>query len=241
MLLSVKQLYGKKLRTSEGGIGHVEDFYFGDQRWMVRYVVADTGSWLAGRSVLLSPHAFGHFLQQDDCLVVNLTREQMENSPAMEAHKPVTRQFEEEYFRYYGWPSYWQGGEMWGATALPVAPPPHFLATREPSPGGSSQDAGDPHLRSTKALHGYHIQTPDGPIGSVVDFMLDGKTWAIRHLVVEAGHWFSGMEIAISPKHVESISYTEAKVFVNVTKEIILDATEYHMPRLAYHDSRKSD
>ena len=55
MLLSLKQLYRKKLRASGGDIGHVEDFYFNDQQWAIRYVVANTGSWLSGRLVLISP------------------------------------------------------------------------------------------------------------------------------------------------------------------------------------------
>ena len=65
MLLSLRQLYGKKLGASDGDIGRVKDFYFNDQQWAIRYVVADTGSWLSGRLVLISPHAFGN-LRQDN-------------------------------------------------------------------------------------------------------------------------------------------------------------------------------
>src|SRR5438046_8170746 len=99
MLLSLRQLYRKKLRASDGDIGHVEDFYFNDQQWAIRYVVGDTGSWLSGRLVLISPHVFGNLHQDGDCLLVNLTRQQIENSPAIESHKPVSRQYVEEYYR----------------------------------------------------------------------------------------------------------------------------------------------
>ena len=75
MFRSIKQLYGKALGTAEGEIGHVKDFYFNDQQWAVRYVIADTGTWLLGRLVLISPHAFGNFHQDGDCLLVNLTRQ----------------------------------------------------------------------------------------------------------------------------------------------------------------------
>jgi len=54
MLRSMKQLYGEKLRASDGEIGHVKDFYFDDQEWVVRYAVVDTGSWLLGRLVLIA-------------------------------------------------------------------------------------------------------------------------------------------------------------------------------------------
>jgi hypothetical protein len=114
MLRSVKQLYGDKLGASDGEIGQVKDFYFDDQNWAVRYVVADTGSWLTGRLVLISPHAFGNLDRSGKLLCVNLNRKQIEDSPLIESHKPVSRQYEEEYYRYYGWPYYWQGSGLWG-------------------------------------------------------------------------------------------------------------------------------
>jgi uncharacterized protein YrrD len=241
MLRSIKQLYGEKIGTPDGEIGHVKDFYFDDQQWAVRYVVVDTGSWLSGRLVLISPHAFGNFHQDGDCLLVNLTRQQIENSPPIELHKPVSRQYEEEYYRYYGWPAYWIGGEMWGVAGFPMAPPPHPAPAWEETPGGRSWNSDDPHLRSTKALGGYHIQTHGDAIGHVTDFMIDDKSWAMLHLVVETGHWFSGKEIVISPQDIDRISYEESKVFVNVTKETIQDAMEYHAPLAAYHDTRNFD
>ena len=93
MLRSIKQLYGNKLGASDGEIGHVKDFYFDDQNWAVRYLVADTGSWLPGRQVLISPHSLGRLDQAEKILRVNLTRKQIENSPSIESHKPVSRQY----------------------------------------------------------------------------------------------------------------------------------------------------
>ena len=66
-------------------------------------------------------------------------------------------------------------------------------------------------------------------IGHVSDFMMDDKSWAIRHLVVETGHWFSGKEVLISLSKIDRISYEESKVFVNLTKEAIRKAPEYHV------------
>jgi sporulation protein YlmC with PRC-barrel domain len=232
MLRSTKELIGYKLGTSDGEIGHVKDFYFDDQKWVVRYVVVDTASWLAGRLVLLSPHAFGSFQQDEDCLLVNLTRKQIENSPAIESHKPVSRQYEEQYYRYYGWPSYWEGNGIWGVSGFPVAPPPFLIPGLQQS-GGILRDEGeDPHLRSTKALNGYHIHTSEGEIGHVTDFIMDDKSWEIRHIVVKTGGWFSGKEIIISPKIIDRISYEQSSVFVDVTMKTILEAPEYHVPPL---------
>jgi sporulation protein YlmC with PRC-barrel domain len=198
-------------------------------------VVVDTGSWLSGRLVLISPHAFGNFHKYDHCLLVELTRKQIENSPPIEAHKPVSRQYETEYYCYYGYPLYWNGVEMWGAAGFPVVPPPDLSTSDEESRLGSTDDE-DPHLRSTKAIAGYHIHASDGEIGHVSDFMIDDKSWEIRNLVVETGHWFAGKEIAIAPRHIDRISYEESLVFVNLTKAAIRDAAEYHLPPAAVHE-----
>ena len=103
MLQSLQQRFGEKLRATDGEIGHVRDFYFDDKNWNVRYLVADTGHWLAGRLVLISPHALGHLYPEGKVLLVNLTRQQIEDSPSIDQHKPVSRQHEEEYHHYYGY------------------------------------------------------------------------------------------------------------------------------------------
>ena len=47
--------------------------------------------------------------------------------------------------------------------------------------------------------------------------MVDDKSWAVRELVVETGHWYAGKEILLSPAKVQRISYEESKVFVSLT------------------------
>src|ERR1700722_15084776 len=139
MLRSIKQLYGDKLGASDGEIGHVKDFYFDDQNWAIRYLVVDTGSWLTGRQVLLSPHSLGRLDQGEKILRVNLTRKQIENGPSIELHKPVSRQYEELYYRYYGWPCYWQGDGLWGMSGFMIAALPTV-----PMPGKPSAAPGSP-------------------------------------------------------------------------------------------------
>jgi PRC-barrel domain len=222
MLRSVTQLYGTKLGASDGEIGHVKDFYFDDQNWAVRYVVADTGAWLPGRQVLISPHAFSSLDQAGKLLVVNLTRKQIEDSPAIEAHKPVSRQYEEEYYRYYGWPYYWQGSGLWGLSGFPVLELPATPLPGEPAAAcGTQPEHGDAHLRSTQAVNGYHLQATDEIIGHVCDFMMDPQSWAIRQLTIKTGHRFSGKEVQIPTRSVDRISYPDSKVFVNLTSKAV--------------------
>jgi len=214
---SIKELYGNKLGASDGDIGHVKDFYFDDQNWVIRYLVADTGSWLPGRQVLISPYSFGPFEHTGNVLRVNLTRKQIEDSPSIDLHKPVSRKYEEEYYQYYGWPFYWQGAGVWGMSGFPV-----LETVTRPFPGQSGEPteptppSTDSHLRSTQAVSGYQLQTGDAMIGHVRDFMMDPYNWAIRQLVIKTGHRLSGKDVVIEIKNVQRISYDESTIFTDL-------------------------
>jgi hypothetical protein len=232
-LQSIKQLHGNKLGASDGDIGQVKDFYFDDQNWAVRYLVADTGSWLPGRLVLLPPRAFGSLHQDGKVLRVNLTRKKIEDSPAIESHKPVSRQHEEEYHRYYGWPAYWLGDGMWGMGGVSILEaPPKPLPDKSAVANGSQPKPADSHLRSTQAVSGYHVQATDGIIGHVCDFMMDDKSWVIGQLVVKTGHRFTGNEVLIPAGKVNRISYDDSTVFVNLTREAVEQSPAYHLAPL---------
>jgi hypothetical protein len=234
MLRSITQLAGDKLRATDGEIGHVKDFYFDDRNWVVRYVVADTGSWLTGRLVLLSPLSLGRLAPAGKVLCVNLTRKQIENSPSIEAHKPVSRQYEEEYHRYYGWPYYWQGDALWGMSGVPVLTLPLQPLPIQPAAAGGPPPAGpDAHLRSTQAVKGYHLQASDGTIGHVCDFMMDDQTWAIGQLVIKTGHRLSGREVQIPTNKIDRISYEESTVFADLTSEAVEQSPAHYMAAVA--------
>jgi hypothetical protein len=230
MLRSIKKLYGDKLGASDGDIGHVKDFYFDDQNWAVRYLVADTGTWLTSRQVLISPHAFGGLSRDGKVLRVNLTRKQIEASPSIELHKPVSRQYEEEYYRYYGWPFYWQGDGLWGMSGFPILEMPAKPLPSEKSAAIEPRHKrADAHLRSTQAVKGYHLEASDGIVGHVCDFMMDDESWAIGQLVVKTGHRFTGKEVLTPVGKVDRISYEESTVFVNLTKEAVEQSTAHHV------------
>lgn len=233
MLRSIKQLYGNKLGASDGEIGHVRDFYFDDQNWAIRYLVADTGNWLPGREVLLSPYSLGRLDHDGTILRVNLTRKQIESSPSIDLHKPVSRQYEEEYHRYYGWPYYWKGDALWGMSGFPVLElPPKNFSTEPTTASGPQSEAREVHLRSAQAVNGYQLRTGDEMIGHVCDYMMDAGSWAIGQLVIKTGSRFTGKEVLIETKNVNRISYEESTVFATLTAEINPPNQTADMPQI---------
>jgi len=231
MLHKAGTLKGYKLGGLDGEAGKVEEFYFDDRFWAVRYLVADTGEWLTGRQVLIAPHVLGAVNTKEQAVAVNLTQEQIELSPALSRDEPVSRQYQESYYRYYGMPIYWGGRYMWGMQ-------PFLLrdSTKWEKESRESEEKWDPNLRSTRDVTGHHIEASDGDIGHVEDFIIDDETWAIRYLVIDTRNWWPGKHVLISPKWIERISWDDQKVYVNVQLESIKQAPEYTEDSLPSRD-----
>ncbi len=221
MLYRAKILSGYKLDSLDGEMGRVEEFYFDDKHWVVRYLVADAGRWLTGRHVLLSPYALGAVSGEKHRVTVDLTKKQIQDSPALDRDKPVSRQFEESYYGYYGWPMYWGGPYMWGSY-------PYIARDRKDWKNrAKAENNWDPHLRSTSDVTGHKIEASDGAIGHVEDFIIDDETWAIRYLIVDTRNWWPGKRVLIAPQWIERVSWMESKVFVRLSREAIKQAPEF--------------
>lgn len=221
MLCKAKTLKGYTLDSLNGTIGKVKEFYFDDQHWTIRYLVADTGNWLPGRQVLISPYALVTVNNEEQKIAINLSKQQIEDSPPLDSDKPVSRQYEDAYYGFFGWPTYWSGPCVWGAYPALVHDP------EQQKEAARSEKAWDPYLRSTDDVTGHHIQAADGEIGHVEDFVIDDETWTIRYLIVDTRNWWPGKKVLISPQWIERVSWLESKVFVNLPCATIKQAPDY--------------
>lgn len=234
MLYNLTTLDGFSLGAKDGEIGNVEDFYFDDEAWAIRYLAVDTGSWLAGRRVLISPSSLGKVDWDSRRIEVNLTKEQIENSPHIDTHKPISRQHETDLYDYYGYPYYWGGPYMWGPVAypggyaaVPSQAPEETTQTKELRAMRDQQQAEDQHLRSSREVTGYYIEASDGEIGHVEDFLVDDSHWAIRYMVIDTRNWWPGKKVVVAPQWISGINWNETKAKLDLPREQIKQAPEY--------------
>lgn len=237
MLHKVSELEGYALRARDGDVGHVHDFYFDDRHWHIRYFVIDTGSWLTGRKVLISPEAVSGQLWADKVIPVNLTRAQIESSPSLDTAKPVERQHELELRHHYGWPPYW--GVMFPEAAVFTGrsgASPERLGDGTSPAGrsfedgpvkGSSEEEGDPHLHSTGEVTQYHIEASDGAIGHVADFLIDTDAWRVRYLIVDTRNWWPGKKVLISPAWIRDVKWSDSTVCVDLPRTAVKGSPPY--------------
>lgn len=233
MLRSIKDLHGCTVSAFDGDIGTVDQVYFDDEAWGVRYLVVETGNWLNDRRVLISPYSVRRADPSSNVVHVNLTQQQVRDSPGVDTHKPVSRQHEVEYLRYYSYPTYWGGPNLWGMGACPAFDPPDTTAGLAPEPPPwvgqpAAQPPADVHLHSTDEVHGDHIEAADGSIGHVSGFIYDDTAWAIRYLCVDTRNWWSGgKEVLIATRWIGLVDWLASTVSTTLSRDAIRNSPAY--------------
>ncbi len=229
MKRNLKSLTGFTIGGIDGEVGKVKEFYFDDETWTIRYLVVETGSWLFGRKILLSPDALLTPDWENQIFPVVLTMEQIKGSPEIDTDKPVSRQHEIELYGYYPWGAYyWRGGGGLGIAGMGMSYPlamNHAVKEDDVSVDDKSDD--DSHLRSIDTVTGYNIKATDGEIGDVEDFIINTNTWAIDFMEVDTGNWFPGKKVLISPKWIKEINWENSSVIVNASEEQVKNSPEY--------------
>jgi sporulation protein YlmC with PRC-barrel domain len=237
MLRSLNDMYGFTIAATDGDIGTVKDCYFDDLSYTVRYLVVETGGWLSGRKVLLSPVALRAMAWEEKRIAVALTKAQVEGSPDIDTDRPVSRQHEAAYFAHYDDAPYWAGSLLWGLTPYPyLAATPAGLRMEkfehEQRWNWEARGPGDPHVRSARVVTGYHIDATDGDIGHVDDYLLDDGSWAIRYMVVDTSNWWAGKKVLVAPAWIEGVDWDISKVQVAITRAQVRDSPAYDPARM---------
>ena len=221
MLHKIKDLNNYTVTAIDEAIGKPHEFCFDDRAWTIRYLVVNIGDWLLEHKIVLATSVLG----QPDCaaqqLPVSLTRQQLENSPDIETHRPVYLQKKTDFASYLAW-----GGAEWHTPgAFMISPAAVELLTQE-LPAERASD--DPHLRSTREVIGYHLAATDGEIGHIDDFIVNDQTWHIDHIVVDTRNWLPGRKVLIPPRWILAVEWADKQVALNLERAVIENSPEFN-------------
>lgn len=220
MLRTLEDFKGFLLSAMDGEVGWIQEIYFDDRTWQVRYFVVNTGSWMAQREVLIAPRCIRKVDHDAEILHLDLTRDQIRHAPPIDSDIPVSRQYEQSYHDHFGWIPYWLD-----AGNLPGAAVPETVSTDLGNVANIEHC--DPHLRSSLEIADYNIQAQDGEPGHIEDFVIDDETWRIRYAVAVTRNWFPGKRVLLSPGWIEQISYEKHEVFVSAPSSTIQSAPDF--------------
>ena len=228
MLRKVEDIYGCAVRAIDGDIGGVHDLYL-DDNWFIRYLGVDTGSWLSHRLIIISMHALGSPLWQEEVLPVMLSQGQVENSPELDPSQPLSRQQFLELHEYYGWPT--QEIER----SLRVVPP--SANALFPTPPSAETDAGGEEvnsplnairtqtenlrLRSSREMLGYQVMSKEEQLGLVEDLFLSEDDWLIQYILLDTHSWAPDRKVLIPSRSIEGISWSAMKIYSDISRQYL--------------------
>jgi uncharacterized protein YrrD len=232
MLWNATSLRGLAVEASDGAIGTVDDVLFDDLGWTTRWLIVETGSWFASRKLLLPVSALGKPDERTRRFTVNLTRQQVKDSPDVDTDLPVSRHGEADVYNHYGWNPYWTSG--FGPVSNAIATPFSLPLRREDVPPRDQDvetdavpDDGDPHLRSVRAVIGYHIAATDGEVGHVEDFLIDDATWRLSFMTVETRNWLPGARVLLPVRLIGEIDWFDKRIKVGCDRAKVKSSPLY--------------
>lgn len=158
----------------------------------------------------------------EDSVHLDLTRDQIRNSPPMDTDRPVSRQWLSSLHSYYGWggpaflPGIGLGSPVFTGSSYGVGLPLTEQASDEPVVEADV----DEHLRSVKDVIGRHIEASDGEIGHVDDFAVDMDTLRIRSLIVDTSNMPGGRSVMV-PVHLAEISWHAQQIRIRARRDEI--------------------
>ena len=230
MLVNLSELNGSTINAVDGEIGKVKDVYFDDRYWTIRFLVVDIQPWVPlSQKTLISPIALLDFNAQEQLLNVSMSKNLVKHSPGIEEHETVSREFEKNYFDYYGYGYYWMGPEPWGEYAYPTA-----LVTRQASLSEKNHNVqSSNHLRSANEITHYGMVARDGKKGYVKDFIWDTYNWSLRFIVVDTRDWLpGGKKVLITPEQLGTLNWEEKSLTCHMSVEQIKTCPEYCAEKL---------
>lgn len=228
MKRSMKALIGYTIGATNGEIGKIKDFFFDDKTWTIRYLIVETGNWISGRKILIAPKALLTPDEKKEVFPVNLTMGQVRNSPNINTELPVSRQNEMKWNKYYSWTNYWNKGVGTSGMMMQVEDPIEE-AIHNNNNTIDEVSINDPDLRSAQQVAGYSINSNDGTLGKVEDFIIDDSSWKIDWIVVNIGNWFAEKKVLISSKTIKEIKWQDSTVAINESAMQLKDSPEYNL------------
>lgn len=226
MKLKAKEQIGNSIKTADSPIGLVDDLYFDDERWTVRYLICNTGDWFSGRRILISPISIIGADADQRVIHVNLAPDLIKSSPDISLIRPVSRRIETEFSKHFNLPIYWGGEGVWGSVVNPQLLVKSSIK-REQVEKILSEKSDEAHLRSINEVIGYHIQATDGYIGHIEDFLIDSESWQITRVIVDTKNWLPGKKVMIPPSEIEKINWLDSQISVKMTKETLKKSPEF--------------
>lgn len=202
MFNSISHLTGAPVTATDGPVGTVTGALFDPHNWTIRYLLVDTGTWLAGRKLLVSPLSIRPPPGEVEGIELNLSRAQLKGSPDIDTTQPLSGPHERELARYYGHPTHANAPSGQVCSSLEVT--------------GYEVHAIDESIGHAKD---FFFEEDAAATAS----------WRIRYLLVDTENWWpGGRKVLLATAAIARIDRAKKRVHVALTGAQVKTSPEYH-------------
>jgi hypothetical protein len=229
MKISLKEIKGFTVETTDGTKGKVRDFLFDEDDWIIRYIEADFGSFFKEKRILLPLNVLADHKWDSKHFPLSISKEEIDKSPVPEDKPTVSREYEKELMKHYGFPAYWSPGFIPPVhTGLYYPVRPIKVPAKDVTEEKVNEREVDTRLRSFNEVNGYYILASDGNLGHLEDLIADDEDWQLIYLIVDTSNWRPwSKKVVLLINWLDEISYESREVSVNVHSDFIKDAPEF--------------
>jgi len=212
MLRAVHSITGLPINALDGKIGSLKSLHFNDSTWKVRYLVAKLGNLLDTKDVLILAAEANELSWVDQCIKVNLTREQVKNALPFSEDLPVS--YQKEWIKQKNFETLYMV-DPWSGSLLPM----WFPNTENIDL--LLDDMTNTPLRTTEVVDDYKVinEKDKTKLGKVKDFIVDDEDWTIRYLVIDTNGIYAGGDVLISTYHVSGFCCDEKEILIDLNKD----------------------
>lgn len=201
------EIAGMPVHASDGEIGTIKDVVFDPRRWIVRHLEVSTG-WLFGRDVLIPVGKVKSIDSPAGAVTFDLTRDEIENSPAAEPEIRADPAYESRLMGYYGLSTHWAAPPEAGV-------PPQAM----PLESRASEVSQATELMFAGEIDGYELDAQGETAGTVRDVLIDLDTWKVTSLMADLGGLFTRDTANVGIAPITGVDRANRIVHVSVPKE----------------------
>jgi hypothetical protein len=201
-------------------LGKLQDFFFDEERWVIRYVEADQGKIFPNKKVLIPRALLDAPDWENKKFNVSLTRDDFDKCPSTEENKPVSQAYETRLLSHLQMQNYW--------AVAPPAPTGMTFPMRPIAPPETQikEEDIDTKLRSFNEILGYTVNTTDGNHHRLSDIIVDDEDWQILYMVISDEN--NEHEVMFPINYVSEISYKAQSLNLNILSKDLKKAPEYN-------------
>ena len=212
---SLKKLLGLKILAGDTPAGRIDDFLVEEQSWKIEFAVLENPGALARQIRTVRYEYLGTVSPDRRSMMTTLSPQELEQLSVQGQIPSVADRMESEAAEQFGSADSRQGGGPKSAMHG-VLDDREFVRTQS-----AANDAGDPDregatpvsLLRIGELTKYHVETEDGALFPVRDFLADPATGYLRYVVVETTDWNPESDVLLPPAWIRAVSWPRWRIY----------------------------